>query len=77
MPRLKVIRSLTTRSFLSAWPRAGTLRKAIRDVRLKALGCPVYFFTLQQVKDYLRRADFRIDSCEVLGQLYCVQATPM
>ncbi len=77
MPRLKVIRSLTTRSFLSAWPRAGTLRMSIRNVRLKALGCPVYFFQREQAEDYLRRAGFRVDSCEVLGQLYCMQATPV
>jgi SAM-dependent methyltransferase len=77
LPRLGVIRNLTTRTFLSAWPRAGTLRMAIRNARLKALGCPVYFFHLEQVEDYLRRAGFRVDSCEVLGQLYCVQATPV
>jgi SAM-dependent methyltransferase len=77
LPRLGVIRNLTTRTFLSAWPRAGTLRMAIRNARLKALGCPVYFFHLKQVEDYLRRAGFRVDSCEVLGQLYCVQATPV
>jgi len=77
LPRLRVIRNLTTRSFLSAWPRTGTMRMAIRNVRLKALGCPVYFFSLDQAKDYLQRAGFRVDSCEVLGQLYCIQATPV
>jgi SAM-dependent methyltransferase len=77
MPRLKVIRSMTGRSFLSAWPRAGTLRQAIRSVRLKAAGCPVYFFHQEQVEDYLRRAGFRIDSTEVMGQLYCIQSTPV
>src|SRR5436309_12414147 len=38
LPKLGVIRNLTTRTFLSAWPRAGTLRMAIRNARLKALG---------------------------------------
>jgi cyclopropane fatty-acyl-phospholipid synthase-like methyltransferase len=77
LPRLKVIRSLTGRMFLSAWPRAGTMRMAIRKARLKALGCPVYFWHQEQVFDYLQRAGFRVDSCEILGQLYCVQATPI
>jgi len=75
LPRLQVIRGLTKTTFLSAWPRAGTLRAAIRTVRLKAAGCPVYFFTLPQVEDYLRRAGFRVESREILGQLYCVRAT--
>lgn len=75
LPRLKVIRSLTKKTFLSAWPRAGTLRAGIRKVRLKADGCPVYFFTLPQVEDYLQRAGFRVESHEILGQLHCVRST--
>jgi SAM-dependent methyltransferase len=76
LPRLGVIRSITKEDgrFLSAWPRAGTLRAGIRKVRLKAAGCPVYFWTRQQVDDYLTRAGFRVVSCEVHGQLYCVEA---
>ena len=74
--RLQVIRKLTTRTFLSAWPRSGTLRMAIRKVRLKVAGCPVYFWRMQQVESYLNQAGFRIESCEVLGQLYCVRARP-
>lgn len=77
MPRLNVIRKMTGRSFLSAWPRAGTLRMQIRSVRLKAAGCPVYFFHKDQVDDYLHRAGFRVESTEILGQLYCVQAAPV
>lgn len=74
LSRLQVIRKLTNRTFLSAWPRAGTLRMAIRKVRLKAAGCPVYFWDRDQVENYLRQAGFQIESCEVLGQLYCIQA---
>jgi 2-polyprenyl-3-methyl-5-hydroxy-6-metoxy-1,4-benzoquinol methylase len=74
LPRLQVIRGLTKTTFLSAWPRAATLRAAIRKVRLKADGCPVYFFTLPQVEDYLKRAGFRVETHEVLGQLFCVRS---
>src|ERR1700756_4386690 len=74
LPRLQVIRGLTKTTFLSAWPRAATLRAAIRKVRLRVDGCPVYFFTLPQVEDYLKRAGFRVESHEVLGQLFCVRA---
>jgi 2-polyprenyl-3-methyl-5-hydroxy-6-metoxy-1,4-benzoquinol methylase len=75
LPRLQVIRSLTKTTFLSAWPRAATMRAAIRKVRLRADGCPVYFWHLKQVEDYLQRAGFRVESHEILGQLHCVRST--
>lgn len=75
LPRLQVIRRLTKTTFLSAWPRAATLRAAIRKVRLQADGCPVYFWHRAQVEDYLQRAGFRVESCEILGQLYCIRST--
>ncbi len=75
LPRLKVIRGITKKTFLSAWPRAGTLRASIRKVRLKADGCPVYFYTQEQAEDYLKRAGFRVDSHVILGQLHCIGST--
>jgi ubiquinone/menaquinone biosynthesis C-methylase UbiE len=72
--RLKVIRSITRDRFLSAWPRAGTLRAAIRNVRLKAAGCPVYFWTRPQVDELLNRAGFQVVSQEIHGQLYCIES---
>jgi hypothetical protein len=77
MGRLQVIRKLTGRSFLSAWPRAGTMRMAIRKVRLKVAGCPVYFWHQAEVENYLEQAGFQAESCEVLGQLYCIRARPI
>lgn len=77
LPRLEVIRGMTKGRFLSAWPRAGTMRARIRKVRLQAAGCPVYFWTRRQVDDYLTKAGFRVLSCEVHGQLYCVEAEPV
>jgi SAM-dependent methyltransferase len=74
LARLKVIRSLTRDRFLSAWPRAGTFRASVRKVRLKAAGCPVYFWTRAQVDDLLNQAGFRVESCEVHGQLFCVES---
>ncbi len=74
LPRLQVIRGITRGRFLSAWPRAGTWRAAVRKARLKVAGCPVYFWTRSQVDDYLRRAGFGVESCEIYGQLYCVES---
>jgi SAM-dependent methyltransferase len=74
LPRLKVIRQISRGSFLSAWPRTGTWRMALRKVRLKLAGCPVYFFSEPQVRSFLEQAGFKVESCEIYGQLYCVAA---
>jgi ubiquinone/menaquinone biosynthesis C-methylase UbiE len=75
MPRLHVIRSITKERFLSAWPRAGTLRATVRKARLSVAGCPVYFWTRDEVDAYLAQAGFKVDHCEIHGQLYCVEAS--
>ena len=75
--RLQVIRQITRGRFLSAWPRAGTWRAAIRKRRLKVAGCPVYFWTHAEVEDYLRRAGFAITTSEIYGQLFCVESRPV
>jgi hypothetical protein len=74
LERLKVIRSITRDRFLSAWPRAGTMRAAIRKRRLRVAGCPVYFWTHEQVVDYLTKAGFSIESSEIYGQLFGVES---
>ena len=74
LPRLQMIRSVTRDRFLSAWPRSGTWRAAIRKVRLNMAGCPVYFWTRPQVEEYLNRAGFRVSSWEQYGQLYCLES---
>jgi SAM-dependent methyltransferase len=74
LERLKVIRGITRDRFLSAWPRAGTMRAAIRKRRLKIAGCPVYFWTHTQVEEYLTKAGFSIESYEIYGQLFCVES---
>jgi SAM-dependent methyltransferase len=74
LPRLKVIRQISRGTFLSAWPRTGTWRMAVRKRRLKMAGCPVYFWSESQVRSFLEQAGFKVESCEIYGQLYCVAA---
>ena len=75
--RLRLIRSFTTGRFLSAWPRFWTWRMPVRKVRLEyILGCPVYFFREAEVYRMLEDAGFRVESCEVVGKLFCVDARP-
>jgi len=74
--RLRLIRRFTTGRFLSAWPRFWTWRMPVRKVRLEYLGCPVYFFRQPQVYRMLEEAGFGVESCDVVGKLYCVDARP-
>jgi SAM-dependent methyltransferase len=75
--RLRLIRRFTTGRFLSAWPRFWTWRMPVRKVRLEyILGCPVYFFRKPQVYRMLEEAGFRVERCDVVGKLFCVDARP-
>ena len=76
-PRLQAMRRLTGRRLLSTWPRFGTWRMRIRKARLTALGCPVYFYRRTEVVRQLETAGFRVDRCDVIGQLFCVEASPV
>ena len=73
--RLKKIHGITKGTFLSAWPRAETWRAPVRKARLSILGCPVYFYRRDEVHKLIEEAGFTIKSEEVIGQLYCVEAT--
>jgi ubiquinone/menaquinone biosynthesis C-methylase UbiE len=76
--RLRRIRRITEKQFLSAWPRFWTWRMPVRKVRLHYIrGCPVYFFRKPQVYKLLEDAGFRVVSCETIGKLYCVDARPV
>ena len=72
--RLARIRRLCQRRFLSAWPRADTVRARLRKARLSALDCPVYFYRRDAVCQLLEGAGFTIRSISEIGQLYCVEA---
>lgn len=77
VPRLRVIRSLTRRKFLSTWPIFWTWRMPIRKLRLSSAGCPVYFYRRPQIYKYMEQAGFQIDSCEKIGKIFCVEARPV
>ncbi len=76
--RLRLIRKLTGKTFLSAWPRFWTWRMPVRKVRLQYIkGCPVYFFRRTQVIKMLREAGFEVVRCDTVGKLFCVEARPI
>jgi len=75
--RLSLIRNLTTRTFLSAWPRFWTWRMPVRKARLQFIrGCPVYFFRKPQVFAMLEEAGFEVLDFRTVGKLFCVEARP-
>jgi SAM-dependent methyltransferase len=73
--RLRRIREFTNGRFLTAWPRFWTWRMPVRKVRLQYIeGCPVYFFRKPQVYKMLEESGFKVDRCDVVGKLFCVEA---
>ena len=68
--RLRLIRKMTRKTFLSAWPRFWTWRMPVRKVRLQYIqGCPVYFFRRAQVEEMLRASGFEVVRCDTVGKL--------
>jgi SAM-dependent methyltransferase len=76
LPYLEKIRRVTSGHFLSTFPRYWTYRMPIRKVRLGVLGCPVYFYTAEQVKSLHQKAGFTCERIETVGAIYCVLAKP-
>lgn len=76
LDRLRVIRRLTRRRFLSAWPRLWTWRMPIRKARLFLERCPVHFYRRSQIEFLLHEAGFEVDRVDVVGKLFCVESRP-
>jgi predicted RNA methylase len=76
VPRLRAIRQITDDRFLSTWPRYWTWRHPVRKARLALAGCPVFFFRRGDVERHFADAGFRVESIDVVGKLFCVDARP-
>ena len=61
---------------IAIFPVAGTARSIVRKVRLGIRGCPVFFYTREQVKDLLLKTGWRHTRLERVGQLWFVVAVP-
>jgi len=71
---LNKMRTVTKEKLIATFPRSGTLRSVIRKVRLGVRGCPVYYFSEDQVKKLLLDSGFTIMKFEVFGQLIFITA---
>jgi SAM-dependent methyltransferase len=76
LPFLKQINMITKSRFLATFPRLWTYRAPLRKVRLGLQGCPVHFYTADQVKSLLAASGFVCRVLERVGALYCVAACP-
>ncbi|NQS98614.1 MAG: methyltransferase domain-containing protein [candidate division Zixibacteria bacterium] len=73
---LKKMRHVTREKLIATFPRAGTLRSAIRKVRLSLYKCPVYFFKPEQVRSMMEEAGFTDIQLEAFGQLIFATGKP-
>ena len=74
---LKKMRSITSEKLIATFPRSGTVRAAVRKVRLTLYKCPVFFFSPQGVKRLLSEAGFGDIRLEIFGQLIFITCKPI
>ena len=73
---MKKAMSLVNRCFIVSFPRSGTLRSRLRSARLGLKGCPVYFYSREQLRSMADECGARIEKYEIIGQLHCMIFTP-
>ncbi len=73
---LRRIRELTRERVVATFPAKWRLRVPLRKLRLWLKGCPVYFYSSDDIRLLFERAGFA--SCEILysGQIYVVSGRP-
>ncbi|RMD86288.1 MAG: class I SAM-dependent methyltransferase [Calditrichaeota bacterium] len=73
---LHKIRALTKQKFIATYPIKWTYRMPIRKIRLSLKGCPVYFYTISQIKALYKKAEFEVETVHKVGKIYFVVASP-
>jgi len=71
---LRKILALTKEKVIISFPARWDLRALIRKIRLKLLGCPVYFYSEDQIRNLLNEAGFRNFTVRDLDRDYLVIA---
>ena len=71
---LRKIRNLTQEKVIISFPVRWGLRSLIRKIRLKILGCSVYFYSKNQIRGLLKEAGFNNFKVKDLGRDYLVIA---
>lgn len=76
LPFLRRAREVTSSKLIATFPRLLTWRAAVRKVRLRLAGCPVFFYTRRRVGELMRQAGFAMVKIEVCGKIYFVTGRP-
>lgn len=71
---LEKIRGICLEKAIISFPAKWKLRNIIRIIRLKFLGCPVYFYTIKQIKDLLAKSGFGNSDIITVDRDYLVVA---
>ena len=74
IPVIKRMKELTSGKIILSFPKKGSLRAFIRKVRLNSRGCDVYFFSVEDIKSYLKECGITNYKLDKFGQLYCITA---
>jgi len=74
LPLIEWMRGRTAGKVILSFPRRYTWRAPVRKLRLRAKGCPVYFYSKQDVVSLHKRAGLEILKLEKIGKLYCTVA---
>ncbi len=69
---LQKIKSLTKEKAIISFPAKWRLRNLVRRLRLKALGCPVYFYSKSDIENILDKSGFKDFSIKDIGRDYFV-----
>lgn len=76
LPFLVKIHQLTLEKAIISFPKKWHIWTISRKIRLKILGCLVYFYTPKQIKNLLEKSGFKNYSLNNLGRDYLVTAWP-
>jgi 2-polyprenyl-3-methyl-5-hydroxy-6-metoxy-1,4-benzoquinol methylase len=74
LPVMKKMRQVTTDKAIMSFPRLYTWRAPVRKARLSMRGCPVFFYTKNQLGRLLEEAGFASYEITKVGKLHCVVA---
>lgn len=70
LPVMEKIRQVTSEKAVMTFPNRRTFRALIRKVRLKVRGCPVYFYTLEDIDRLIQKSGFRGHRTRLIGKIF-------
>jgi len=71
LPFLRKMIALSQGPVVASFPRQGTLRARIRSLRLRLLGCPVFFYQESDLRNLAAQAGGTLEEIQRIGQLHC------